>query len=286
MAGNKGTDKVTVKLDETAPSIKGEVVSGQLGSNGWYTGPVTVHYTCSDTLSGVKVCPKDEVVNSNGAAQQATGEAVDAAGNKASATVSVDIDQVAPAVKVVGVDKSSYTLGNQPSPTCSASDGHSGVASCTVSTTGGNANGVGEFTVTARATDKAGNSASASSVKYRTTYKWDGFRQPVTAHDLGVMSTFKAGSTIPVKYQLKNADGTVVQGAAGSWIVPVKGATTFASVTEDGVTAAADSGSQFRWDGSQWIYNWGTSKSDVNKQFTIGVRLDDGQVYSTLIGLR
>ena len=278
-----------MKLDKTAPSIKGEVVAGQLGGNGWYTGPVTVHWTCSDALSGVKVCPKDEVVNSNGAAQKATGEVVDAAGNKASATVSVDVDQVAPTVKVVGVDKAIYTLGAQPSPTCSASDEHSGVASCTVSTTGGNANGVGEFTVTAKATDKAGNTASAS-VKYRVNYKWDGFRQPITdtAHDLGAMSTFKAGSTIPVKYQVKKADGTVVQGVAGSWIVPVKGATTFAPVTEDGVTAAADSGSLFRWDGTdrQWIYNWGTSKADANKQFTIGVRLDDGQVYSAVIGLR
>jgi hypothetical protein len=289
LAGNKGTDKVTVKLDRSPPAIKAEVVSGQLGGNGWYTGPVTVHYTCSDALSGVKVCPRDEVVNSNGAAQKATGEAIDAAGNKAMATVAVDIDQVKPAPKVAGVDKAIYALGTQPSPTCSATDEHSGVASCTVSTTGGNANGVGEYTVTATATDKAGNSAS-SSVKYRVVYKWDGFRQPITdtAHDLGSMSTFKAGSTVPVKYQVKKADGTVVQGAAGSWITPVKGAVTFAGVTEDGTGIAADSGSQFRWDGTerQWIYNWGTAKTDANKQLTIGVKLDDGQVYSTVIGLR
>jgi hypothetical protein len=279
-----------VKLDRTAPSIKGEVVDGRAGANGWYTGPVKVHFTCSDALSGVKVCPDDQIVNTNGAAQKATGEAVDAAGNKASATVSVDIDQVKPTVKAGGVDKAIYTLGDKPSPTCSASDEHSGLAApCTVSTTGGNANGVGEFTVTATATDKAGNTAT-DTVRYRVNYKWDGFRQPITdtAHDLGAMSTFKAGSTIPVKYQVKKADGTVVQGAAGSWLVPVKGATTLAPVTEDGTSLAADSGSQFRWDGTdrQWIYNWGTAKTDANKQFTIGVRLDDGQVYSTVIGLR
>ena len=73
-----------------------------------------------------------------------------------------------------------------------------------------------------------------------------------------------------------------------SWITPVKGAASFASVTEDGTAAAADSGSLFRYDATdrQWIYNWGTSKADANKQFTIGVRLDDGQVYSTVISLR
>lgn len=291
LAGNHGTDTLTVKLDRTAPTIKGEVVSGQLGTSGWYTGPVTVHWTCSDALSGVKVCPNDEVVNSNGAAQKATGQAVDTAGNTASAAISVDIDRIKPSVKLGGVEKAIYTLGEKPGPTCSASDDQSGLAApCSVSTTGGNANGVGEFTVTATATDKAGNTASTS-VKYRVAYRWDGFRQPITdtAHDLGAMSTFKAGSTIPVKYQVRKADGTVVQGAAGTWIVPAGGATTFAPTTEGGSgPAAADSGSTFRWDATdrQWTYNWGTAKTDANRQFTIGVRLDDGQTYSTVIGLR
>ena len=289
LAGNHGTAKATVKLDKTAPSIKGQVIAGELGENGWYTGPVTVHFTCSDALSGMKTCPKDEVVNSNGAGQKATGQAVDAAGNKASATVTVDIDQVQPAVKAVGVDKAIYTLGEKPSPTCSATDEHSGVASCAVSTSGGSANGVGEYTVTATATDKAGNTAT-DSVRYRVVYQWDGFRQPITAtaHDQGAVSVFKAGSTIPVKYQLKKADGTVVQGVAGSWITPLKGAVTFAPLTDEGTSVAADSGSLFRWDATdrQWIYNWATAKADANKQFTIGVRLDDGQVYSAVIGLR
>ena len=119
-------------------------------------------------------------------------------------------------------------------------------------------------------------------------YKWDGFRQPITdtAHDQGAVSVFKAGSTIPVKYQVKKADGTVVQGAAGSWITPVKGAVTFAPLT-DSTTLAADSCRLFRSDGiGQWIYNWGTAKTDAHKQFTIGVMLDDGSMYSAVIGLR
>jgi hypothetical protein len=250
---------------------------------------VTVTFKCTDALSGVKVCPKDEIINSNGAAQKATGEAIDTAGNKATATVSVDIDQVKPAPKVVGVDKAIYTLGNKPSPTCAATDDHSGIASCSVTTTGGNANGVGEHTVTATATDKAGNTATET-VKYRVVYKWDGFRQPITdtAHQQGTVSMFKAGSTVPVKYQVKKADGTVVQGSPGSWIVPAKGAVSFAPLSDDGASLAADSGSAYRWDSvdRQYIYNWGTAKTDANKQFTIGVKLDDGQVYSAVIGLR
>jgi hypothetical protein len=35
LAGNVGSDKVTVKLDKTAPSISGEVVQGTMGGNAW-----------------------------------------------------------------------------------------------------------------------------------------------------------------------------------------------------------------------------------------------------------
>ena len=40
-------------------------------------------------------------------------------------------------------------------------------------------------------------------------YRWDGFLQPIndTAHDVGLMSKFKTGQTIPAKFVLKNAAG-------------------------------------------------------------------------------
>ena len=43
-------------------------------------------------------------------------------------------------------------------------------------------------------------------------YEWDGFLQPIndTAHDLGIMSRFKAGQTIPAKFDLKDANGVTV----------------------------------------------------------------------------
>src|SRR4051812_14933762 len=72
--------------------------------------------------------------------------------------------------------------------------------------------------------DNAGKTAT-DRAKYRVTYNWDGFRQPITdtAHGQGAASAFEAASTIPVKYQLTKADETVVQGAAGAWIIPAKG---------------------------------------------------------------
>src|SRR5207248_3095732 len=86
-AGLLGTDSVTVKLDKTPPTMTGAVTSGVKGANGWYVGPVTVHFTCSDALSGVAVCPDDFTFTDNGANQQVTRIVSDNAGNTASVTV-------------------------------------------------------------------------------------------------------------------------------------------------------------------------------------------------------
>jgi hypothetical protein len=86
---------------------------------------------------------------------------------------------------------------------------------------------VGTFNWTATATDTAGNKGTQSGT-YKVVYKFSGFLQPIndTAHQTGLTtSVFKAGSTIPVKFQLKNAAGTAVQSAtAPVWLTPVLGA--------------------------------------------------------------
>ena len=144
-----------------------------------------------------------------------------------------------------------YTLGAAPAATCDATDSFSGLDTCKVTVTGGTANGVGTFSWTATATDKAGNSVSQTGT-YKVVYKFDGFLQPIndTAHQVGTStSVFKAGSTIPVKFQLKNAAGTAVQSAAAPvWLTPVKGGAMSLPVDETVQTVTADSGSTFRYD--------------------------------------
>jgi hypothetical protein len=290
-AGNLGTDSVTVRLDKTAPSITGAIVPGTTMVNGWYTGTVKVHFTCSDALSGVAVCPDDVLVTSNGANQSVIRSATDIAGNSRIATVSgITIDNENPTVTSVNVANGSYTLGAVPTATCAATDFFSGVLSCKVTVTGGNANGVGTFTYTATATDNAGNTSAPLTGTYAVTYRWDGFLQPIndTAHQIGTStSIFKAGSTVPVKFQLKNASGQVVQSAtAPVWLTPVKGVAMSVPVDETVYTASADSGSTYRYDATaqQYIYNWKTGTG--GNYWRIGVKFDDGQMYYVNIGLR
>lgn len=68
-----------------------------------------------------------------------------------------------------------------------------------------------------------------------------------TAHQIGTsMSVFKAGSTVPVKYQLKNADGDLVQAAtAPRWLTPVEGSSMCLPIDESVYTDAGDSGSTY-----------------------------------------
>lgn len=292
-AGNKGTDSVTVKLDKTAPSISGAPTTSP-NANGWYNGPVTVKFTCGDSLSGIAACPADETLTANGAELSVTGTAIDKAGNQASFTVGgLNIDSVKPDVTVDGVANGGiYTLGDVPNATCSASDAGSGLdGGCNVSVTGGLANGVGEFTYTATAKDKAGNVQTVTG-KYKVKYRWDGYLQPIsdTTHQVSPgVSVFKAGSTVPAKFKLKKADGSAVQAnSLPQWLTPVKGSLMTAPVDETVYTDPATSGSTYKWDATdqQYIYNWGTPKNTSGNYWRIGVVLDDGSTYYVNIGLR
>jgi hypothetical protein len=214
----------------------------------------------------------------------------DAGLTTAAADLVVMRDATAPTVTVTGVDPV-YTLGDAITPSCTTTDATSGVAThATPTVTGGNANGVGTFTVTCSGgRDVAGNTASAVTT-YRVLYQWDGFLQPIndTAHQIGTAtSVFRAGSTVPVKFQLRRADGSLVQPlSAPLWITPVRGAPMTAPVDETVYGDVATSGTTYRGEGNQWIYNWGTARSGAGYYWRIGVRLDDGQTYFVNIGLR
>ncbi len=97
-AGNiEPVHTVAVGIDKTPPSIIASV-SGQPNQYGWYSGDVTVTFTCADAVSGVASCSDPVVVSAEGAGQVIAGTAVDKAGNRAETSVTVNIDKTAPVV--------------------------------------------------------------------------------------------------------------------------------------------------------------------------------------------
>jgi len=162
-AGNTSSATVSVKIDKTPPTITA-VASSAPNANGWNNSNVTVNFTCADSGSGIATCPAAVTVSTEAANQVVSGTATDKAGNTASTSVSVSLDKTPPTITatvtptpVNGINTGPVTI----SFVCS--DALSGVSICpsviNISTTSG-----APQTFTGTATDKAGNSTTASVV--------------------------------------------------------------------------------------------------------------------------
>jgi hypothetical protein len=123
-------------------------------------------------------------------------------------------------------------------------------------------------------------------------YPFAGFSQPIDdpVYQAGqTSSVFKAGSTVPVKFQLKKADGTIVQAKTlPVWLAPAPLSSMSASVDEPVVTATATTGTNFKWDAvsQQYIYNWSTKGLKSGYWYKLSVKLDDGSTYNVKVGLK
>jgi MBG domain (YGX type) len=164
--------------------------------------------------------------------------------------------------------------------------------SATYTTTATQTSAVGTYPINATLVDPNGKlpnySATIKPGTLTIGYRWDGFLQPIndTAHTQTTMSVFKAGSTVPVKFQLKDANGNVVQAAAlPLWVTPVKVGTMTQAVDESTYTDPPTSGQTYRWDGSQYSYNWQSPK-DPGGLYKICAKFDDGQTQCVSIGLK
>jgi hypothetical protein len=73
-------------IDLTPPAIA-VTLTPALPASGTYTSPVTGHFTCTDTLSGIAACPADRTLSSNGTGLTVGGTASDLAGNEAVAAI-------------------------------------------------------------------------------------------------------------------------------------------------------------------------------------------------------
>ncbi|BCJ49595.1 hypothetical protein Asp14428_10700 [Actinoplanes sp. NBRC 14428] len=160
-AGNTATISLPLDIDRTAPVVTASVDATR-SADGWFNAPVTIHYTCSDELSTVTTCPADTRILSDGTDQRITGIATDKAGNTGTATVVVNLDQVAPSVSatVVGDANADGWYTTTPTIHYTCADEGSGIAECPADrkvTT----DGVGQR-ITGTAVDRAGSTATAT----------------------------------------------------------------------------------------------------------------------------
>ena len=104
IAGNTAevSSTFTVIVDPDAPEIVA-APDRQANDVGWWNGPVTFTFSCSDAESGVASCPAPVTVDAEGAAQSFTVTAFDNAGNEGTLVVSgINVDFTAPTVEFIG----------------------------------------------------------------------------------------------------------------------------------------------------------------------------------------
>jgi hypothetical protein len=297
LAGTTSTASLTIfNVDTIAPTIEAAVTTlPDPGADGWYTSNVTVHFTCADDGSGIpaNACPDDEILSTEGSAVSSTARTVtDAAGNTSdpSNVITVKIDKTGPTFDA-SVGPKPIQLNGTAEATAGATDDVSGVVSQSCGAV--DTSSVGSQTVECTATNGAGLTTTTN-VAYRVTYRFDGFLQPIndTAHTLTCgspcpASTFKGRSTVPVKFELKDADGVVVESAsAPRWITPQMVGPTSSQVDETVVSEPATTDSVYVLDGSHYRYNWSTKGFATGYFWKIGVAFDDGQTYYVNIALR
>ncbi len=286
-AGNARIHEALVNLDRTDPTIKA-LIGSVPNEEGWYNTAVPVSFECTDELSGVAECPQPILLTPKSPGP-VTAKVTDLAGNTAQVTVGpLDIDNTAPQVLITGVTHGArYEIGAVPVPACQAEDAGSGLAGqCKVTVTGGNDNGVGDYTVKASATDLAGNTTTAT-LTYRVVYRWSGFNGLLSDENRGRLSDFRAGSTVQVKFSLTDARGNPVRPTtAPIWIEPVQGTPTTLPFEADYTAGGGTSRDKFSPVGKSWRYAWKTKRNQSGYYWRIGVILDDGETHYAWIVLR
>lgn len=208
-------------------------------------------------------------------------------------TKTTPTDTTAPVLSLPGDLNAEATSANGAAVTyqVSATDNVDGAVPVDCDHASGDTFPPGDTTVTCTATDNAGNKATGT-FTVTVHFQWKGFTQPVNdpAAQAGQpVSVFKAGSTVPVKFQLTAPDGTVLQAPADpGWLTPARGSAMTLSVGEAVYADAATTGTSFRWDpdAQQYIYNWKTTPDMAGYYWQIGVRLPVGTTHYVTVGLR
>lgn len=284
---------VTYDPEDIAP-VTTISLSGTMGDNNWYTSDVQVTLTAAD--SGGSGLDKTEFsydgmswntysgtfsVSSEGV-NSLYYRSVDKAGNVEAANLeTIKIDKTAPIIILnTPSDGDVYFLNQVVLADWSANDAVSGI--CSASGTVPNGNQIDTATpgakiFTVKAEDMAGNKVGQT-VTYYVQYDFGGFLPPIVSG-----KEYKINRTIPVKFQLKDAEGNYVANAVAKLYLVDNGGNVFEAES----AGKSSTGNLFRYDpvDNQYIFNLKT-KGLAAGDWELLVKLDDGTTQSIMIVLK
>lgn len=287
-AGNttaKGATSQTFKIDKTAPDVSYTSAAGTEGTNGWYRSDVVATFTGTDGTSGPAAAAKPATSDGEGTAVVVESpEFEDAAGNvraAGAASASFKIDKTDPEVSFISTLPESYFGSTPAAPGCVASDSVSGLAAdCRVS---GYTTLVGTHTLTATATDNAGNTRSVTQEYTVKAWTLKGFYQPIDMN--GVVNTVKGGSTVPAKFEVFAGDTEITD--PGKMAFSMARITCSLAVLIDEIETTTTGSTSLRYDatGGQFIYNWKTP-TGAGTCYQLTMKAADGSTISANFKLK
>jgi Glucodextranase, domain B/Peptidase M15 len=170
-AGFSTNTSVTVKIDKTPPTISA-AVSPTPNANGWNNSNVTVTFNCSDSLSGIDICPAPVLVTAETAGQLVMGTARDKAGNTATASATVKLDKTPPVITITAPTNGAKVAVASQTISGTLTEALSGIATVTCNGAPATHSGtsfscgvtlmLGSNSISVRATDVAGNSSTST----------------------------------------------------------------------------------------------------------------------------
>jgi hypothetical protein len=121
------SNDVNIQVDQTPPQVTYKL-SCPPNSSGWHNGRVTVTFIGTDVQVGIASCTPPITLTGDGAGQAVTGSAMNYAGESASITVSVNIDQTPPTLGTPVWSTNPTPAGSLATLTVPVADHSSGVA--------------------------------------------------------------------------------------------------------------------------------------------------------------
>jgi hypothetical protein len=285
-AGSSNSYEVTVleapSAGDTTPPVIDYVLtpSSPDGVNGWYKSDVTLEWTVTEEESPSsleKTGCVDQSITEDQFETSYSCSATSDGGSAGPVEVKIKRDATAPTITWGAgspADGASYYFGDAiPTADCTADDATSGVNADGCEVTGGGT-AVGSHTLTAKATDHAGNETIETRTYTVLAWTLDGFYRPV---DMGKVNTVKAGSTVPLKFNVFKGDERLTSGIGASF--SAKKMNCESGAVEDMIEEIATTGkTELRYDadGQQWVQNWATPKSGGGSCYLVKMTTADG----------
>jgi hypothetical protein len=276
----------TINID-LSPPVGVTVSHAPANANGWHNTPSSVTFGgAGDPNSGIAFCRSGAPFGPGGPGQSIgppdgfrsiAGGCQNVAGLNATTGMSYAYDATNPTLAPT-VSPNPVLRGAAATASPHATDNLSGIAAGDASCDPVDTSAVGSHTVSCTATDRAGNSNSASA-GYDVVLGFTGFASPV---DNDIVNVAKAGQIVPLKFHVSDANGPVTDLSSASVTVTVSGVACDLGSTSDQIEeyASGNSGLQ-NLGGGDYQFNWQTPKSYASSCKLLSVDIGDGMDHTT-----